>query len=63
MPYHENVKSRTIDVHVAQSAVEKPVSLAPLKTGEAIKGLFAIPDPEAAKPPKRKKKTPPPSKE
>lgn len=37
-------------------AEEKPVSLSPLKVGEAIKGLFAIPDPEATKPPKRKKK-------
>jgi hypothetical protein len=41
-------------------AEEKPVSLAPLKTGQAIKGLFAIPDPDATKPPKRKKAPPPP---
>jgi hypothetical protein len=37
---------------------EKPVSLAPLKTGEAISGLFAVkPQPEK---PKRKKAPPPP---
>jgi hypothetical protein len=40
----------------------KAVSLNPLKVGEAIKGLFSIPDPAATKPPKRKK-APPPSKE
>lgn len=37
---------------------EKPVSLNPLKLGQALKGLLAIPDPDATKPkarPKRKK--------
>ena len=45
---------------------EKPVSLKPLKLDQALKGLFAVPDPDATKPeqkvkPKRKK-TPPPKK-
>jgi hypothetical protein len=42
---------------------EKPVSLAPLSLGDALKGLLAIPDPEKTKPtpkPKRKKAAPPP---
>jgi len=42
-------------------ASDKLVSLAPLKTGEAIKGLFAVPDPDATKP--KRKKAPPPPKE
>lgn len=45
---------------------EKPVSLAPLALGQALKGLLAIPDPDATKPkakPKRKKAPPTPEKE
>ena len=43
---------------------EKPVSLNPLDLEKALKGLFAIPDPEATKPkPKRKKAPPTPEKE
>lgn len=45
---------------------EKPVSLAPLTLGDALKGLLAIPDPEKTKPspnPKRKKTPPTPEKE
>lgn len=40
---------------------EKPVSLAPLSVADALKGLFAIPDPAATKPkPKRRKSAPSP---
>lgn len=45
---------------------EKPVSLAPLDLGQALKGLLAIPDPDATKPaakPKHKKAPPTPAKE
>lgn len=43
---------------------EKPVSLAPLDLGQALKGLLAIPEPERTKPkPKRKKAPPTPDKE
>jgi hypothetical protein len=42
------------DVGGTREGRDKPVSLAPLKPGEAIAGLFAIPNPEATKP-KRKK--------
>lgn len=35
---------------------EKPVSLAPLEVEEALRGLFAVPDPDATKPKNRKKK-------
>ena len=38
-----------------------PVSLNPLKLGQAITGLFAIPNPDATKP--KRKKAPPPAKE
>jgi hypothetical protein len=40
------------------AAREKPVSLAPLKFGEALAGLLAIPDPDATKPKNRKKRKP-----
>lgn len=42
---------------------EKPVSLSPLKLGEALKGLLDIPDPEATKPRPKRKKAPPRPKE
>ncbi len=41
---------------------EKPVSLTPLDLSRAMKGLLAIPDPDATKP-KRKKPPPTPAKE
>lgn len=48
-----------------RSAVERPVSLAPLDLKTALKGLLDIPDPDATKPakPKRKKAPPTPDKE
>lgn len=46
---------------------KKSVSLAPLDVQKALKGLLAIPDPDATKPPNAKKskrkKSPPPKKE
>ena len=41
---------------------EKPISLSPLDTKKALKGLFDIPDPDATHPKAKRKKTPPPQK-
>lgn len=38
---------------------EKPISLAPLDVTKALRGLLAIPDPEATKPKPKRKETPP----
>ena len=46
---------------------KKPISLSPLDTKKALKGLFDIPDPDATHPKAKdkkakRKKTPPPDK-
>jgi hypothetical protein len=54
---------RVQDAHMPKKptpSAEKPISLAPLRVGDAIRGLFSVPDPDATKPPKRKKAPPPP---
>lgn len=41
---------------------ERPVSLAPLDFAGAMRGLLAIPDPDATRPNAKRKKAPPTSK-
>lgn len=48
----ENAKTRK----GSKVEYDAPVSLAPLSTGDALRGLFAIPDPDATKPKHAKKK-------
>jgi hypothetical protein len=45
----------------SRTRTERPVSLSPLDARTAIRGLFAIPNPDATKP--KRKKAPPPPKE
>ena len=47
----------------SKTSSDDPVSLAPLKLDEALKGILAIPDPEATKPKheKAKRKKPRPN--